>query len=241
MIAARSRQVSERATVGARMTVAAAGLAVIGGAVPLVRLVVGDLDEWEGTYTGLLRPSGQAWSVSVLAIAGDTANANLLLSAPNMRDGTCTIAFARHLRRMEVIGGQKCTGSVAGRTYAVDDSVASMDLDGDALSVKLDLTPGDGSGWLDWEHQVKIDFVGTRAPQSRFPAAPTASTPMAIVAYDAWSCDQQCLKCDVPCTSQSDLLQRALCVIACNRTSALCCHDIGLPSESASCGCAGAH
>jgi len=140
---------------------------------------------------------------------------------------------------MEAIRGQKCSGAAPGRMYAIEDSRGSMDLDRDALSVRLDLTPEDSSGWRDWEHQVKIDFVGARASRPRLERAPAVSTPLTVVAYDAWSCDQQCLKCDVPCASQSDLLQRALCVIACNRTSALCCHDIGLPSESASCGCAG--
>lgn len=187
--------------------VAGVGLGMTACVVALIVHFTGVLKEWDGIYAGILRPSGQTGAVRLLRDPAEAGNTVLVLNAPDLKGGSCTINCARHLGRMEFSRSAECSTPTA--RYMV--SGRGMDLDADSLSIKLALIPYDRRGVPDFDHEVPFEFVGTRSGTSEarlpplFPSAQGSSdtavpaVASAAAAKNTAKCIVAMLECGMTC------------------------------------------
>lgn len=153
---------------------AIAGAVVVVGAIAATVYFTGALIRWEGSYSGIVRVSDLglggtdtervSGSPGGIAVMKDPARdgITLVLTAPDLKKGSCAVVLQRRGRRMEAHDDQRCPG--VRRDYVL--ATAWMTVDGDNLSVKLlfDEPGHDGSS-------VGVHFIGARTISSS-PALP---------------------------------------------------------------------
>lgn len=166
------------------------------GLIVLVGLVVvagfyftGVSQDWEGAYSGIVRPSGAPGSLSILKDTSGKADVILVLNTPELKQGRCTISFHRSDREMRPAGGfEKCSGPI---DYSIDHG-SSMKLDGSNLYVMLSMRPSDLTREVRFEFIGKRDFVLEPRLPPLFP-----KDCHAVIS----KCSAQWLKCGQDCPS----------------------------------------
>lgn len=146
-----------------------AGAVVVVGAIAATVYFTGALIRWEGSYSGIVRVSDLglggtdtervSGSPGGITVMKDPARdgTTLVLTAPDLKNGSCAVVLQRRGRGMEAHDDQHCPG--VRRDYVL--ATAWMTADGDNLSVKLlfDEPGHDGSS-------VRVHFIGARTISS---------------------------------------------------------------------------
>jgi hypothetical protein len=230
--------------------------AILAGGIAFGIYQTGVLLKWEGSYSGIVRPSGQSGSVNVLV--NPQEGTVLVLRAPDLPGGSCTSAFERSGRQMDAKSSEKCGPFLVG--------IGSLSLDGDSLSAALTFYRVDAKGMPDFEHETRLNFLGTRTANAtptglpaifggsaspRLPdlskydlsdtdmppsrpsrhSGPGSSPP----AKGVGNCELSCLDCTAECFTKDP--NNDACGFHCALALRHCCENAGTVPKSSDCGC----